>query len=111
MDTQEKGTLLRVFVGSEDSFEGKPLYEAIVLAAREAGLAGASVFKAAMGFGKDRSIRSAKLLTISTGLPVVVEIVDSEERVKPFLRPLFKMAPEALITMEKLDLLRPEGKA
>jgi len=105
-----KGTLLRVFVGSEDAFEGKPLYEAIVLAARDAGLAGASVFKAAMGFGKDRSIRSAKLLTISTGLPVVVEIVDSEEKTKDFLPALFKMAPEALITMEELALLSTEDE-
>ena len=108
MDAPCQGTLLRVFVGNEDFFEGKPLYEVIVLKARDAGLAGADVIKAVMGFGRSRTIHSAKLLTISTNLPLVVEIVDTEERIKAFLPWLLKMTGGSLVTMERVEILQYE---
>lgn len=105
MDAPCKGTLLRVFIGDSDRFGGKPLHEAIVLKAREHGLAGATVLKAAMGFGKNSVLHSAKLLTLSTNMPIVVEIVDEEERIKGFLPELGKMGKLGLVTMEKVDVL------
>ncbi len=108
MDAPCQGTLARVFIGSDELYEGKPLYEAIVLKARDAGLAGANVIKAVMGFGRDRQIRSAKLLTISTNLPLVIEIVDSEGRMKAFLPELLKMAGGALVTVERIEVLQSE---
>lgn len=109
MDAPCKGTLLRVFMGDSDRFEGKPLHEAIVLKAKAHGLAGATVLRAVMGFGKNSVLRSAKLLTLSTNLPMVVEIVDCEERIKSFLPELGKMGKLGLVTMEKVDVLRYEA--
>jgi uncharacterized protein len=109
MDAPCQGTLLRIFIGDSDRFEGKPLHEAIVAKARERGLAGATVLKAVSGFGRNSVLRSAKLLELSTNLTLVIEIVDSEEGIKSFLPELKRMGGIGLLTMEKVDVLRYEA--
>lgn len=109
MEAPCQGTLLRVFIGDSDRFEGKPLHEAIVLKARQLGLAGATVLKASMGFGKNSVLRSAKMLELSTNMPLVVEIVDDEPKIKELLKELGKMGKLGLVTMEKVEVLRYEA--
>src|SRR5437773_6626598 len=94
--------LLRVFIGETDRWEHKPLYEAIVLKAREAHLAGATVLRGPMGFGKASRLHTAKILRLSTDLPVVIEIVDSEEKINAFLPALDTMMGGGLVTLEKV---------
>jgi PII-like signaling protein len=107
MDAPCQGTLLRIFLNDSDRHEGKPLHEAILLKARERGLAGATVLRAAMGFGKKSVLKSAKLLDISASLPLVIEIIDTEERVKSFLPDLASLRPLGLVTMERVEVLSP----
>ncbi|HYA73103.1 MAG TPA: DUF190 domain-containing protein [Roseiarcus sp.] len=97
--------LLRVFFGEDDKFHGRPLYEAIVLKAREAHLAGATVLRGAMGFGHSSRIHTAKILRLSEDLPLVVEIVDTEEKIKAFLPTLDAMMSSGLVTLEKVQVL------
>ncbi len=97
--------LLRVFFGEEDKFRGRPLYEAIVLAAREAHLAGATVLRGAMGFGHSSRIYTSKILRLSEDLPLVIEIVDTEEKIKAFLPTLDGMMQSGLVTLEKVQVL------
>lgn len=100
MTINENGVLLRVFIGESDRFEGKPMYEAIVQKARELGLAGATVLRGTEGFGAHSVVHTASLLEMSTDLPIVVEIVDTEEKVKLLLPALESMVQEGMITME-----------
>ena len=109
MDAPCQGTLLRIFIGDAARFEGRPLHEAIVLKAKERGLAGATVLKAVMGFGKDGVLRSSKLLELAMDLPLVVEIVDDEAKIKEFLPELGKMGKLGLVTMERIEVLRYEA--
>jgi PII-like signaling protein len=97
--------LLRVFIGESDRWEHKPLYEAIVLAAREQHLAGATVLRGTMGFGKNSHLHTAKILRLSTDLPLVIEIVDSEEKINAFLPTLDNMIGGGLVTLEKVKVL------
>lgn len=106
MKIPEEGTLLRVFVGESDQLDGKPLYEAIVLRARELHVAGATVFRGIMGFGKHSRVHTAKWNALSTDLPVVIELVDSEETIGAFLPCLNEMVREGLITLEKVRVLK-----
>ena len=106
MKTPAEGTLLRIFIGESDRLEGKPLYEAIVLRARELHLAGATVLRGIMGFGKHSRVRSAHLLDISTDLPIVVEIVDAEERIAAFMPEVDRLVKEGLVTVEKVNVIR-----
>ena len=85
MGIPEEATLLRIFLGENDRTDGRPLYEAIVLKAREMHLAGATVLRGPMGFGKTSRLHTAKILRLSEDLPVVIEIVDAEERIRSFL--------------------------
>jgi PII-like signaling protein len=101
----EEGYLLRIFIGESDSFNHKPLYEAIVLKAREAGLAGATVLRGVMGFGKNSILHTAKILRLSEDLPMVVEIVDSKEKVEDFLPLLDEMIKDGLVTVEKVRVI------
>jgi len=107
-----KGTakLLRVFVGESDKVRHTPLYEVIVREAREAGLAGATVLRGILGYGATSRIRTAKVLDLSTDLPLVIEIVDREERIESFaqhLHDLFEAAKcGGLVTVEKVDIIR-----
>jgi len=105
MSLPTEGKLLRIFVGEADRWEGRPLYEAIVLEARRRGLAGATVLKGFMGFGAHSRIHTAKLLELSQDLPIVVEIVDAAEKIEAFLPDLEKMVGDGLITLERAEVL------
>lgn len=106
MKLSENGQLLRVFIGESDVWHGGPLYKAIVLKARELGLAGATVLRGPMGFGANSRMHTAKLLELSTDLPVVVEIVDSPEKIQALLPFLDEAVAEGLITIEGVRVLR-----
>jgi PII-like signaling protein len=98
--------LLRVFFGEDARFEGRPLYEAIVLAARREHLAGATVLRGPMGFGQSSRLHTAKILRLSEDLPVIIEIVDAEDKIKAFLPVLDAMMPSGLVTLEKVQVLQ-----
>ena len=100
-----EGKLLRIFVGESDRWEGRPLYEAIVLEARKRGLAGATVLKGFMGFGAHSRIHTAKLLELSQDLPIVVEIVDAPVKIEAFMPDLEQMVGDGLITIERAEVL------
>jgi uncharacterized protein len=106
MQIPKQALLLRIFIGEDDRFEGKPLYEAIVLKAREMHLAGATVLRGPMSFGASSHLHTAKILRLSEDLPLVIEIVDSEERIDDFLPVLDKMMSSGLITLEKVQVLQ-----
>ena len=105
MNIPEDGYLLRIFVGESDRHHHQPLYEAIVLKAREAGLAGATVLRGVMGFGKKSVLHTAKILRLSEDLPMVVEIVDSLEKVEAFLPTLDELIEDGLVTLEKVRVI------
>ena len=105
MRVNENGILLRVFIGESDRYEHKPLYEAIVHRARELGLAGATVLRGVEGFGANSVVHRSTLLEMSADLPILVEIVDTEERVKLLLPHLETMVQEGMITMEYVVIL------
>jgi PII-like signaling protein len=115
MKLPENGVLLRIFIGESDKEPGneRPLYEAIVRRAREAHLAGATVLRGPMGFGRHSRVHTAKLLELSTDLPVVIEIVDAEEKVNAFLPIVDDLVTEGLVTLEAVRILRyisPESR-
>ena len=97
--------LLRIFLGEKDRWEHKPLYEAIVLKARELHLAGATVLRGPLGFGKTSRMHTTKILRLSMDLPLVIEIVDSEEKINSFLPVLDEMMKGGLVTLEKLRVI------
>ena len=99
------GKLLRIFIGEADKFNGKPLYEEIVLLAKKNGLAGATAIKGFMGFGCKSHMHTMKLLRLSEDLPIVIEIVDSEEKINQFIPQLDVMVKEGLITLEKANVI------
>ena len=111
MQIPEDAVLLRIFIGESDRWEGKPLVEAIVLKARELHLGGATVLRGPMGFGKTSRLHTAKILNLSTDLPMVIEIVDSEASINAFLPILDGMVTGGLVTMEKVKVLHYRGKA
>lgn len=106
MDVPEEATLLRIFIGEDDKAEGRPLYEAIVLKARQAHLAGATVLRGPLGFGRSSHLHTAKILRLSEDLPLVIEIVDSKEKIDAFLPTLDSMMTGGLVTLEKAQVLR-----
>lgn len=110
MKIPEEGYLLRVFVGESDRYGARPLYEALVLKAREQGLAGATVVRGLMGFGKHSILHTAKILRLSEDLPMVVEIVDSLEKIEQFLPTLDEMIKDGLVTLENIRVIhyKPE---
>ena len=106
MHIPEEAVLLRIFIGEGDRSEGKPLYEAIVLKAREMHLAGATVLRGPMGFGHSSRLHTSKILRLSEDLPFVIEIVDEESKINAFLPVLDKMMGSGLVTLEKAKVLR-----
>jgi PII-like signaling protein len=106
MQLPKEATLLRVFVGEDDRHGNQPLYQAIVLRAREMRLAGATVLRGPMGYGHSSRLHTARILRLSEDLPVVVEIVDSEERINAFLPLLDAMMTSGLITLERVAVLQ-----
>ncbi len=105
MHIPHEAVLLRIFIGESDRWKHKPLYEAIVLKAREMHLAGATVLRGPMGFGKSSRLHTAKILRLSVDLPLVIEIVDSEEKIQSFLPVLDKMMGGGLLTLEKVKVI------
>lgn len=106
MHIPEVGYILRIFVGESDKHRHQPLYEAIVLKAREIGLAGATVTRGVMGFGKHSIIHTAKILRLSEDLPMIVEIADSLENIERFLPTLDEMIKDGLVTLEKVRVIQ-----
>ena len=99
-----EGYLLRIFIGESDKHEGKPLYEWIVLAAREHGLAGATVMRGMMGFGAHSRLHTFKIERLSLDLPIVVEIVDARDKLEAFLARIDDNVTEGLVTIEKVEV-------
>ena len=106
MHLPEDAVLLRVFIGESDRYQHRPLYEAIVLKARQLDLAGATVLRGPMGFGKSSHLHTAKILRLSMDLPIVIEIVDSEDKVNAFLPVLDEMMGGGLVTLERAKVIR-----
>ncbi len=111
MKTLEEGQLLRIFIGESDSWEGKPLYEAIILKARERGIAGATMLRGLMGYGAASQIHTARILRLSEDLPIIVEIIDSAENISALLPEIELMVTEGLITLEKVRMLQQRGSS
>jgi len=109
MEIPQDAVLLRIFIGESDRWEHKPLYEVIVLRAREMHLGGATVLRGPMGYGKTSRLHTAKILQLSMDLPLVIEIVDSEEKINSFLPELDKMISGGLVTLEKVKVLHYRG--
>jgi PII-like signaling protein len=105
-----EGKLLRIFIGESDTWHGRPLYEEIVKRVRERGLAGATVVRGIEGFGADSHLHTARILRLSEDLPVVIEIVDSAERIEEILPLLDEMIGEGLITLERVEVIAYRGK-
>lgn len=110
MQIPREGCLLRIFIGESDKWEGKPLYEAIVLKARELHLAGATVLRGPMGFGANSRLHTVKILRLSEDLPMVIEIVDSRAKIDELLPHVEAMVQEGLITLEKVEVIQYRGK-
>jgi PII-like signaling protein len=105
MKISEEGQLLRIFIGESDKWEGKPLYEALVLKAREMGLAGATMLRGLMGYGAASRVHTVKILRLSEDLPIIVEIVDSQEKIASFLPVIDEMIQEGLVTLERVQVI------
>src|ERR1700678_4348221 len=114
MQVPNDAVSLRIFLGENDRHDGKPLYEAIVLSARTAGLAGATVLRGPMGFGHSSRMHTAKILRLSEDLPLIIEIIDAEEKINTFLPVLDAMMGSGLVTIEKVKVVHygaPQGNA
>jgi hypothetical protein len=111
MQIPKQAVLLRIFIGEDDRADGSPLCEAIVLRAREQHLAGATVLRGPMGFGASSRLHTSKILRLSEDLPLVIEIVDSEDKINAFLPTLDGMMTSGLITLEKVQVLQYGTKA
>jgi len=105
MKIPAEGQLLRIFIGELDKWHSQPLYEAIIHLAKKEGMAGATAIKGFMGFGCKSRMHTAKLLRLSEDLPIIIEIVDSEEKINGFLPHLDEMVKEGLITLEKANVI------
>jgi len=101
----------RIYIGEADRFDGKPLYEALVFKARELGLSGATVFRSPMGFGANSVVHSAKLLNLSSDLPIVLEIIDEEPKIQLFLQQIETMLDSGLVTLEPIKVVHYRHRA
>ncbi len=106
MKIPKEGLLLRIFIGESDKWEGKPLYEAIVLKARELHLAGATVLRGPMGFGAHSRLHTSKIMRLSEDLPMIVEIVDAKEKIDAFMPHVDAMVQEGLVTLERVEVIQ-----
>jgi PII-like signaling protein len=105
MEVPQEAVLLRIFVGENHRYHRHPLYEAIVLKAREMGLAGATILRGPMGFGKSSRLHMAKPFKVSTDLPIVIELVDSQEKIEAFLPAIDSMIDSGLVTLERAEVV------
>jgi len=99
-----EGQLLRIFLGESDRYDGKPLYEWIVLKAKAFGLAGATVLRGLMGYGANSRIHTSKIMRLSLDLPIIVEIVDTHDKIQAFLTSVESVVTEGLVTLEKAEV-------
>ena len=106
MKIPQDGYLLRVFLGESDQWHGRPLYEAIVMKARELHLAGATVLRGPMGFGANSRVHTAKILCLSEDLPIIIEIVDSKEKIDELTPHIDEMVQEGLVTLERVQVIK-----
>jgi len=106
MKLPEQALMLRIFIGENDQYKGKPLYEQIVLKARELNLAGATVTRGILGFGADSRIHTAKILALSEDLPLIIEIVDTEENIDRLMPFIDETVEEGLVTLEKMKVVK-----
>jgi hypothetical protein len=110
MNIEGEANIVKIYVGESDKVNGHPLYEEIVFAAREAGMAGATVFKGIFSFGASHSIHTMKIFALSSDLPILIEIIDNQKNIEMFCPTLFKLMDESkkggLVTLEKIDVLR-----
>ncbi|HWO02459.1 MAG TPA: DUF190 domain-containing protein [Blastocatellia bacterium] len=106
MQIPEEAQLLRIFIGESDKWKGLPLYEAIILKAREMGIAGATMLRGLMGYGANSRIHTAKILRLSEDLPIVVELVDGREKMSVLLPVIQEMVGDGLITLEDVRVLQ-----
>jgi hypothetical protein len=111
MKLEGQGKLLRIFVGESDRWHGKPLYQAIVERVRAEGLAGATVVRGIEGFGADSRLHTSRLLRLSEDLPVVIEIVDTDEQIDRVLPLLDEMVGEGMVTLERVQIIAYRGSA
>ena len=109
MIRESEGTLLRIFIGDSDRHEGRPLYQVLVERARAAGLSGGTVLHGPMGFGRHSRVHTAKLVEVSGDLPVVIEIVDTEEAIQRFMGEVDVLVGEGLVTLEKVRIVSYGG--
>ena len=110
MELPRDALLLRIFIGESDVSQGEPLFRTIVLQAREYGLAGATVFRGPMGFGRTSHLHTGGIFRLSSDLPVVIEIVDTEEKIRNFLRQIQGILGNGLVTMERVEAIFYNGK-
>ena len=110
MKISEEGQLLRIFIGESDHWHGKPLYEAIILKAREMGLAGATMLRGLMGFGAASRIHTAKIQRLSQDMPIVIEIVDSADKIDSLLPIVDEMVQEGMVTVERVRVIQYRHK-
>lgn len=106
MTKYDQAVLLRIFIGESDEYGGRPLHEAMVLKAREMGMAGATVLRGPMGFGRSSRLHTAKILRLSEDLPVVIEMVDTEEKIERLIAATEPMLGSSLVTVEKVSVVR-----
>lgn len=111
MNTSQDCQRARIYIGEADRFDGKPLYEALIFKARELGLSGATVFRSPMGFGANSVVHSAKLLNLSSDLPIVVEIIDEEPKLQLFLQQVETMLDSGLVTLEPIKVVQYKHRA
>lgn len=111
MKIPDEGWLLRVFIGESDKWHGRPLYEAIVLKARELHMAGATVLRGPMGFGANSRLHTAKIIRLSEDLPMVIEIVDGKERIDALMPHIDQMVNEGLVTLERVQVIKYRANA
>jgi len=106
MKIQEEAHILKVYISEQDMYHGRPLYEQIVLQARKIGIAGATVTKGILGYGADSRLHSAKILSLSENLPVIIEVVDSKENLKELMGFLDENVKEGLVTLEPVNIIK-----
>lgn len=105
MKLEGSGLLVRIYLGESDTLHGRPLYQAIVERLRERGLAGATVLRGIEGFGAKQHLHSTRILSLSEDLPILIEAVDTEEKIRAVLPELDEMLSDGLITLEKVDVI------
>jgi uncharacterized protein len=110
MELPQDSLLLRIFIGEKDQYEGQPLFKALVLKARAMHLAGATVFRGPLGFGRSSQLHTSGILRLSFDLPMVIEIIDTEEKIESFVAQIESMVGGGLITVERVQAIFYKGR-